>query len=420
MGDGATRVTSYSYSAAPAPVINNLYRMPISNHSVERMIHTRTERTVWEDARLQAYAMRSSHSRGRMHAEPSHDYRTEFQRDRDRILHCRAFRRLEYKTQVFVHVTADHYRTRLTHTMEMTAIARTLARALQVNEDLAEAIALAHDIGHSPFGHCGERELNALMTDDGGFDHNLQSLRWVELLERRYPGFTGLNLTWEVRAGLRKHVAATPGAELDGYPIGPFQFMEAQIADVADDIAYQAHDIEDGLEAGLLAHEQLASLALWQRADARCRQAYGDVPDADRPAYTIRFLLDMQVEDVLRTTSERLRQIQPTSPDAVMEAPQRIVSFSDEMQELLKPYRDFLFHDLYWHPAVDDSNQQAVRLMRRLFLHYVAHPETMGRRARQQVERDGLRRSACDYVAGMTDVYAMEEVRKYGLDAAGD
>lgn len=380
------------------------------------MSHARTETAESAENRLAPYAMRSRCSRGRQHAEAEHPYRAAFQRDRDRILHCRAFRRLEYKTQVFVHVTADHYRTRLTHTMEMTAIGRTLARALRCNEDLAEAIALAHDIGHSPFGHCGERELNKLMADHGGFDHNLQSLRWVELLERRYPSFPGLNLTWEVRAGLRKHIAADPEAELDGWPIGPFQSMEAQIADVADDIAYQAHDAEDGLEAGLLTHEMLSKLELWQVADARCREQCGDIPPADRAAYTIRFLLDMQVEDVLNTTEARLREYEPTSPDEVMNAPGRIVAFSDDMKRMLTPYRDFLFKELYWHPDVDSSNQHAVQLMRRLFLHYVEHPETMGRRARQQVERDGLMRSACDYVAGMTDVYAMDEVRRYGLD----
>lgn len=380
------------------------------------MSDTRPEREDWENPHLAPYAARSATSHGRAYPETPHPYRAEFQRDRDRILHCRAFRRLEYKTQVFVHVTDDHYRTRLTHTMEMTAIGRTLARALRCNEDLAEAIALAHDIGHSPFGHCGERELNKLMADHGGFDHNLQSLRWVELLERRYPSFPGLNLTWEVRAGLRKHIAADPGAELDGRPIGPFQSMEAQIADVADDIAYQAHDAEDGLEAGLLTPDMLGELELWQRADERCRREYGPVPDADRAAFTIRFLLDMQVEDVLQTTQQRLQDFAPTSVADVMSAPDRIVTFSDEMKALLRPYRDFLFQQLYWHPEVDDSNQHAVRLMRRLFLHYIDHPETLGRRARQQVERDGLMRSACDYVAGMTDVYAMDEVRRFGID----
>ena len=380
------------------------------------MLHTRTERAKQEEGHLAPYAARSGASRGRLHPEPAHDYRSEFQRDRDRVIHCRAFRRLEYKTQVFVNVIADHYRTRLTHTMEMTAIGRTMARALRANEDLTEAIALAHDIGHSPFGHCGERELNALMKEHGGFDHNLQSLRWVELLERRYPQFPGLNLTWEVRAGLRKHIADAPRAELDGHPIGPFQYLEAQIADVADDIAYQAHDVEDGLEAGILNQELLQPLALWQFADQRCKERYGETHPADRAAFTIRFLLDVQVEDVLRTTAERLNRYAPDSPRSVMTAPERMVSFSNEMQAMLNPYRDFLFKELYGHPGVNESNQHGVRLMHRLFLHYVKHPETMGRRAREQMPRDGLMRTACDYVAAMTDVYAMEEVRKYGLE----
>ena len=377
------------------------------------MLHTRLDREALEAQLCAPYAARSAHPRARRYPEPAHPYRTEFQRDRDRILHCRAFRRLEYKTQVFVHVTADHYRTRLTHTMEMTAIGRTLARALQANEELTEAIALAHDIGHSPFGHCGERELDALMAGHGGFDHNLQSLRWVEHLEQRYPGFKGLNLTWEVRAGLRKHIAAAPGAELDGRPIGPFQYIEAQIADVADDIAYQAHDVEDGLEAGLLDRDQLQSLAVWQQAETRCKDQYPDGSAERRAPYTIRFLLDIQVEDVLRTAAARLRRYRPQSPEEVMVAPERMVAFSPEMTALLEPYRAFLFKRLYWHPEVDESNQRAVRLMRRLFQHYVAHPETMGRRARAQIPVDGLMRSACDYVSGMTDVYAMEEVARH-------
>ncbi len=384
------------------------------------MLYDRLAREQMEAQSLAPYASRSRDSKGRIHPETPHPHRLEFQRDRDRILYCRSFRRLEYKTQVFVNLNdeliADHYRTRLTHTMEMTAIGRTLARALGANEDLTEAIALAHDIGHSPFGHSGERELDELMKDHGGFDHNLQSLRWVEILERRYPRHAGLNLTWEVRAGLRKHLAANPGETLDGLPIGPFQFMEAQIADIADDIAYQAHDVEDGLEAGLINEEMLRPLKLWQLAEQRCRARHGDIPAAERAAYTILFLLDAQVNDVLQTTSERLRKYNPQSPEEIMNAPERIVAFSDEMAAMLKIHKKFLFEHLYFHPAVEGSNQYAVRLMRRLFLHYVAHPETMGRRARAQMEQDGLMRAACDYVSGMTDLYALEEVRRFGLD----
>lgn len=380
------------------------------------MIHTRPEREKLEAATLAPYAALSGASLGRLHPEPQHRYRSEFQRDRDRVIYSRAFRRLEYKTQVFVNGTADHYRTRLTHTMEMAAIGRTMARALCVNEDLTEAIALAHDIGHSPFGHCGERELNELMSAHGGFDHNLQSLRAVEWLEQRYPFFSGLNLTWEVRAGLRKHIAARPGESLDGHAIGPFQGMEAQIADVADDIAYQTHDVEDALEAGLVTREMLEEIELWRRADARCQSAYPGVPAEERTAYTLRFLLDLQVEDALQVSADRIDAYQPRSMRDVMEAPQRLVAFSEEMSALLEPHRAFLFKNIYWHSDVDDANRTAVQMMRRLFQHYVAHPETMGRKARVRMKTDGLMRTACDYVSGMTDRYALEEYQRFGLD----
>ncbi len=230
------------------------------------MFHSRKERENPEESYLAPYAARNTQTRGRVYAETQHDYRTEVQRDRDRIIYSRSFRRLEYKTQVFINGTADHYRTRLTHTFELPAIGRTLARALRVHEDVTEAIALAHDIGHSPFGHVGERELDHLMHAHGGFDHNIQSLRWVEQLEERYPHFSGLNLTWEVRAGLRKHLAARPQETLDDHPIGPFQYAEAQIADVADDIAYYAHDIEDALESGIVSRRQLPELEIWKKA----------------------------------------------------------------------------------------------------------------------------------------------------------
>ena len=233
------------------------------------MLLTRKELEDQEASALAPYAMRSAASRGRRNREAPHEHRTDFQRDRDRVIHSKCFRRLEYKTQVFINGTADHYRTRLTHTFEMTAVGRTIARALRANEDLTECIALAHDIGHSPFGHAGEAALNELMEGHGGFDHNIQSVRAVEYLEHRYPGFPGLNLTWEVRAGLYKHQASLPGFTLEGHPIGPHQMIEAQIADVADDLTYYAHDIDDGLEAGLLSVAQLQDIEIWQRATAR-------------------------------------------------------------------------------------------------------------------------------------------------------
>lgn len=377
---------------------------------------TRKDQEALEQRILAPAAAKAVNSRGRAYAEEEHPYRPAFQRDRDRVVHCPAFRRLEYKTQVFINGTADHYRTRLTHTIEMTVLGRTIARALQANEDLTEAISLAHDIGHSPFGHVGEYALNDLMKNDGGFDHNIQSLRWVELLEARYPAFPGLNLTWEVRSGLRKHLAGIPGASLDGQPIGPFQYMEAQIADLADDIAYHAHDVEDGMEAGLLTAEKLDHLELWNRA---CERATEQAPQNTREqimALAIRALLDLQVEDVITASSERLEKASPSSPEDVMNAGERLITFSPAMQQMLEPFRAFLFENVYWHPSVADANHEAVGMMRRLFLYYVEHPDSMGSKARQRIEKEGLWRSACDYVSGMTDRYAFEEYCRFKLN----
>lgn len=394
--------------------------MSVERPDVDLMIPTvlrsRKETEALEDQTLAPYAARSACSRGRRYPEPPHEHRTEFQRDRDRILHSRCFRRLEYKTQVFINGTADHYRTRLTHTLEMAAVGRTLARALGANADLTEAIALAHDIGHSPFGHAGEETLNELMADHGGFDHNVQSVRWVEELESSYPGFPGLNLTWEVRAGLFKHQAAIPGFCVDGHPIGPHQMIEAQMADVADDMTYCAHDVDDGLEAGLLTEDLLLRTEAWRRAAERVRRQYGDLPEPKRLAAGVRALLDMQVEDVLRQTEAQLDRFKPDSPAAVMNCPERICGYSFEMREIMRDFRKFLFENMYWSPMVETANREATAMMRRLFLHYVAHPETMGRKAQARIPKDGIWRAACDYLSGMTDRYALAEYLKFGLD----
>ena len=379
------------------------------------MIESRSHREQTEDLTLAPYACRSALTRGRAHRESRHSRRTDFQRDRDRIVNSKCFRRLEYKTQVFVNGTQDHYRTRLTHTIEMTSVARTLARALRVNEDLTAAISLAHDIGHSPFGHSGERALDERMSAHGGFDHNLQSLRWVELLEEDYPEFDGLNLTWEVRAGLRKHVSRAPGAKLDGFPVGPWQFVEAQIADVADDIAYQAHDVQDGLEAGLITLDQLRLLDLWNLAEDRVRSQYPSCPVDRLASTTIRMLFTLQIEDVLTRTETCLASWNPQTPWDVMTAPERLVQFSSTFRELLKPYRTFLFEEMYFHPAVTDAGDEAVRLMTRLFDHYLLHPHHLGTKARRRLDSFGLHRTVCDYVAGCTDRYALEECAKYRL-----
>jgi dGTPase len=379
------------------------------------MIESRHDRELLENQSLASYAARSGSSRGRQFEEAKASRRVEFQRDCDRIVNSRCFRRLEYKTQVFVIGTEDHYRTRLTHTMEMTQVARTLARALRANEDLAAAISLAHDIGHSPFGHSGERALDELMRDHGCFDHNLQSLRWVELLEETYPEFNGLNLTWEVRAGLRKHVSRTPGASLDGFPVGPYQMIEGQIADVADDIAYQAHDAEDGLDAGLITVGQLREMELWRLAESRVRELYPDCTGSRAISATIRMLFTLQVEDVLAVASKNIDTQKPESFVDIMNAPERTVCFSEDFRTLLAPYRSFLFDEMYHHPQVKADSDEAVRLMTRLFQHYLDHPQDMGQKARQRLDSAGLHRTVCDYVAGCTDRFALEECRKYNL-----
>jgi dGTPase len=381
------------------------------------MTHARQEWEKLEARDLAPYAAHSARSLGRLYPELDHPVRPCFQRDRDRILHSRCFRRLEYKTQVFVNGTADHYRTRLTHTIEMAAVGRTLARAFHVNEDLTETICLAHDVGHSPFGHRGEYVLDELMKEHGGFDHNLQSLRAVEKLEYQYPGFPGLNLTWEVRAGLLKHQAAKPGAQLDGHPIGPFQYLEAQIADIADDITYHAHDVDDGLEAGLITLGQLEQQAFWKLAAARTREQYAALDDGHFLRITIRNLLDLQAQEVLREGHLRIEKHNPHTIADVMNAPERLIIFGGEMGGMLDEFSKFMYRQLYEHPAVLDANREAVALMRGLFLHYVKHPETMGRKAVARISEEGLMRTVCDYVAGCTDRYALEECIKYDIGA---
>ncbi len=377
-------------------------------------------RQEWEEIEvrdLAPYAAHSVRSLGRHHPETDHPVRPCFQRDRDRVLHSRCFRRLEYKTQVFVNGTADHYRTRLTHTIEMAAVGRTLARAFHVNEDLTETICLAHDVGHSPFGHRGEHVINELMKGHGGFDHNLQSLRAVEKLEYAYPGFRGLNLSWEVRAGLLKHEAATPGARLDGFPIGPFQMLEAQISDVADDMSYYAHDVDDGLEAGLISLQQLEARPFWRLAAARTHEQCAHLERGQFMRITIRNLLDLQVNDVINEGERRIEKHRPQTIADVMNAPERLIAFSDEMAEMLKDFADFLYHQLYYHPGVADDSIVAVELMQGLFLHYIKHPEAMGSKAKLRIPEEGLWRTVCDYVAGCTDRYAIEECEKYGIGA---
>jgi len=379
------------------------------------MNHARKDWEVAEEAFLTPYASKSAGSLGRKHAEPPHPLRSCFARDRDRIFHSRCFRRLEYKTQVFVNGTADHYRTRLTHTMEMSAVGRTIARILRANEDLTECICLAHDLGHSPFGHEGEKVLNDLMKNEGGFDHNLQSLRNIVVVESPYPDFHGLNLTWEVRAGLLKHEAHIEGASLDSHPIGPFQSLEAQIADIADDMTYHAHDVDDGLEAGIVTLQQLETTAFWRKAASETRQRYPNLSEFQFVRATIRCMLELQVADSVTHAFEALGKYNPADVREVMSAPMRIVGFSPEMKHMLGEFTAFMFKNLYYHHGVALATKESVAMMRKLFLHYIEHPETMGNKARARLEQEGLWRTVCDYVAGCTDRYAIEEYQRFGL-----
>lgn len=370
----------------------------------------REELEARERSTLASYAQTSADTRGRVYAEPPPEWRTEYQRDRDRIIHSRAFRRLEYKTQVFLNGTGDHLRTRLTHTMEVAAIARNIARALRLNEDLTEAIALAHDLGHSPFGHCGEQVLDRLMRNHGGFEHNRQSLRVVESLEQKYPGFLGLNLSWEVREGLAKHQTRFdhPTCTLGFAARNPS--LEAQVANLADEITYSSHDLDDGLEAGLLSESTLArKVRVWRRAAAQVRRQHGRLPDECRRYFTIRCIIDDQVRDVIESTEAHLRRERPATADDVRRCRRPLVAYSRERQALNRELRVYLFRNLYYSEAVHGPNRRAVRALEQLFRHYLEHPEALGDQARKRIATEGIHRAVCDYIAGMTDRYAESE-----------
>jgi dGTPase len=380
---------------------------------------TRAELEGREEGWLAPYAQRSGATRGRQHPEDPPEWRTHFQRDRDRVVHSRAFRRLEYKTQVFLNGTGDHLRTRLTHTMEVAAIARNIARPLRLNEDLAETIALAHDLGHSPFGHSGERMLDTLLKGAGGFEHNRQSLRVVDELERKYPWFTGLNLTWEVREGLVKH--ATPEALAGPRPSFAVRCpsLEAQVAQLADEITYYSHDLDDGLDAGLLNEERLrAEVRVWRDAAELVEREHGRLPDETRRLFTVRVIIDEQVKDVVRTTEANLERSRVGSADEVRRRVRPLVGYPQERRKLNLELRRYLYRNLYYHPVVQDPNQRAMRMLKDLYHHYLAHPEDMGEGSRKRAGRDGWPRAVCDYLAGMTDRFAVLEHARFlgGMD----
>ena len=375
------------------------------------MRRSREEMEAAEITCLAPYAQSTAGSRGRAHPEARHPYRPDFQRDRDRIIHSRAFRRLEYKTQVFLNGTGDHLRTRLTHTIEVAAVCRTVARALALNEDLVEAIALAHDLGHPPFGHPGEDTLDRLMRGHGGFDHNAQSLRIVETVESPYPDFRGLNLTWEVIEGLQKHRAfydPPPGADESAGPY-PSPSLEAQIANLADEITYYAHDLDDGLDAGLITPKQLCGLELW---DGICEQVQREHPGLEgRPFHVMirRAILDREVADLVEASAARIEASGVASVEKVRRQPEPLIRYSDGLRRANQELRKFLYQNLYFHPEVAGVNQRACRLLEEVFVEYLRQPDLLGRASAARVETDGLPRTVCDYLSGMTDRYLIEE-----------
>ena len=388
-----------------------------------------------------AFCTREEESRGRLVPEPESPPRSPFARDRDRIIHSSAFRRLKQKTQVFVYHDGDHYRTRLTHTIEVAQVARSLARALGLDEDLAEALALAHDLGHTPFGHAGERELDRLMQPYGGFDHNAQALRIVTRLERRYAQFDGLNLTWETLEGLVKHNG--PLIDADGHALGiyrerglpqaiieyaeahdlelaSFASAEAQVAALSDDIAYNAHDIDDGLRAGLFGLIDLGDVPLAGEALTAVLKAYPGIEMQRIVHETVRRVISAMVGDVLQETARRVKRLQPKSAAAVRQLGEPLISFGEQMREKNRVLQNFLSSRMYQHQRVSEIMERARRVVRDLFEAYLGDPKLLPPNWREESftdDRSRFARQVCDFIAGMTDRYALDQHKRlFDLD----
>ncbi|MBZ5570528.1 MAG: deoxyguanosinetriphosphate triphosphohydrolase [Acidobacteriia bacterium] len=367
---------------------------------------------------LADYAVRVEYSRGRRHPEPPHPYRNDFQRDRDRVIHSRAFRRLEAKTQVFTRRYSDHFRNRLTHTLEVAQIARTIATQLELNVDLVEALALVHDVGHPPFGHAGEKALDAVMREHGSFfDHNLHALRIVEDFELRYAAFRGLNLTYEVREGIIKHshdYSIEQFPELAEYLLEQRPPLEAQLIDLADEIAYTTADLDDGYEAHLLELRAIrAGVPVFEGFYCEAEKLWPNVLEKLRFNEALRHMLNRFVGDLIRTTQQRIRAARVRSVDDVRKCPERLVSFSAEVDEQRRQAKAFLYSTLYYSPALDSEKVEGERVIRKLFEFWIAKPESLPSSYREKAGQEPLPRVVCDYIAGMTDNYIYEQYEKY-------
>ena len=369
---------------------------------------TRFDLEKLESNTLAPFAVKSGESQGRQYPEEEHQYRTRFQRDRDRIIHTSAFRRLEYKTQVFVYHEGDYYRTRLTHSLEVAQIARSICKSLQLNEDLAESVALSHDLGHPPFGHTGQDVLNRLMKDHGGFEHNKQSLRILKLLEKRYPEFDGLNLTWDVLEGICKHTKdeENPITSAEGVK---YPSLEAQIADYADGIAYNAHDLDDGITSNLLDLDQLRKVALWKENEDRFDKKYSGLDFKLKKYQVVRSIINELTTDLRDATSKNIEDHKVTSVDEVRRAPVRIATFGKEVAEKNKELKKFLHKNMYSHRKVLRMEFKAGLTLDGIFAAYTKMPDLLPESVLKNEAHGTLERRMCDYVSGMTDRYALNE-----------
>ena len=356
---------------------------------------------------LAPYAAFSAESRGRVYPQPEHELRTDFQRDRDRIIHSTAFRRMEYKTQVFIPHETDHFRTRLTHTIEVAQISRTIARSLQLNEDLTEAIALVHDLGHTPFGHSGEGVLDGLIREFGGFNHNHQSLRIVDLLEQRYDQHPGLNLTYEVREGIVKHettvIKMFPEFNQQLYPT-----LEASLVDIADEIAYNAHDIDDGLSSGLITFEDIKKTDLWEFFDLEQDKIFNSL-NPDQKRYTLaRKMINIMTTDLINETKRKLIELEITDLNSVRTAMEKIPGYSVEIKEQVMKIKEFLFHKLYRHPDLLEMTTWAQEIIETLYEKLLSQPDLLPARFIEMLKTERPQIVVADYIAGMTDRFAVQ------------